>query len=148
MHRRFSAAAIAACSLLLVFSHGAPAQTGATIKVKLNYTGSATVDESHKIAVALWDSPGFTQGTTTPPIAVQTTTSKTGTVTFDNVTANPAYVSCALDPTGKWDAQSGPPAGSSLGMYSKTPGKPAPIDTTGGKTATVTITFDDSVKAH
>jgi len=142
---------ILAAGLLLTLSpHATPrqSQAGSTIKVTLDYTGSGTVDENHKIYVALWDSPSFTQGNVMPA-AIQSTSSKTGTVTFSDVKTNPAYVSTAYDPTGKWDGQSGPPpAGSSLGMYSKSPGKPEPIDTAGGKTATATISFDDSVKMH
>jgi hypothetical protein len=147
MYKRMPAA-IAACVLLLASQSAIP-QTGATVKVTVNYTGSGTVDENHKIAVALWDSPKFMQGNSAMPVAVQVTSSKNGTVTFTNVTANPAYASAAFDPTGKWDAHSGPPpAGSSLGLYSKSPGQPAPIDTSGGKTASADITFDDSVKMH
>ena len=137
-----------AAGLLVAFSQQIHSQTenGSTIRVALDYTGSGTVDENHKIYVALWDSPNFTHAGATP-IAVQSSSSKTGTVTFSNVKTSPAYVSCAYDPTGKWDAQSGPPpSGSSLAMYSKTPGSPEPVDTSGGKTASVTIRFDDSVK--
>jgi len=39
-----------------------------------------------------------------------------------------------------------PPPGSSLGMYSKTPGQPAPVKVEAGKTANVELTFDDTVK--
>jgi len=140
---------ILAAGLLLALSqHATPQQASSTIKVTLDYTGSGTVDENHKIFVALWDSPGFMEGNAMP-VAVQSTTSKNGTVTFSDVKTNPAYVSSAFDPTGKWDGQSGPPpAGSSLGVYSKSPGKPEPIDTGGGKTATAIISFDDSVKMH
>lgn len=151
MSKRLSAASgILAAGLLLAVAQPANPQekTGSTVQVELNYTGSGTVDENHKIYVALWDSSGFPQGGAMP-IAVESTSSKTGTVTFSNVKANPAYTSAAYDPTGKWDAQSGPPpSGSSLGMYSKTPGKPEPIDTSAGKTAKVTISFDDSMKVH
>jgi len=136
-----AAAALAAALLQPVHAQ----QSGSTIQVTLNYTGSGTVDESHKIYVALWDSTDFMKGQARP-LQVESTSSKTGTVTFSSVKANPAYVSAAFDPTGKWDSQSGPPpSGSSLGMYSETPGKPGPIST-GGKTATATINFDDSVK--
>lgn len=30
---------------------------GSTLQVHLNYSGTGTVDEQHKIYVALWDSP-------------------------------------------------------------------------------------------
>jgi hypothetical protein len=120
-------------------------QSGPTIQVQIRYTGSGTVDEAHKIYVALWDNPDFTHGQG-QPVAVESTASKNGMVTFSNVAKLPAYVSAAFDPTGKWDARSAPPAGSSLGMYSKTPGKPEPIEPAAGHTAEVEISFDDSFK--
>ena len=60
--------------------------------------------------------------------------------------AAPAYVSTAYDPTGKWDAQSSPPSGSSLEMYGSKPPTPEPINVEPGKTAKVELTFDDSNK--
>ncbi len=134
------------CGALLLGALMASAQPGLTLQVQLHYTGSGTVDETHKIFVALWDSASFTDGDGGPPVAVQSTTSKNGTVTFSDVQKVPAYISAAYDPTGNWDAQSAPPSGSSLGMYSKTPPKPEPINIEPGKTAKVTISFDDSNK--
>ena len=121
----------------------AVAQAGRTIQVEINYTGSGTVDGSHKIYVALWDSSDFNGGA---PADVQSLDSKSGTVTFQNVKTVPAYVSTAYDPSGKWDAQSPPPSGSSLGMYSVKPPTPAPIQVEPGKTAKVKLIFDDSTK--
>ena len=121
----------------------AVAQAGRTIQVEINYTGSGTVDGSHKIYVALWDSSDFNGGA---PTDVQSLDSKSGTVTFQNVKTVPAYVSTAYDPSGKWDAQSPPPSGSSLGMYSVKPPTPAPIQVEPGKTAKVKLIFDDSTK--
>ena len=116
------------------------AQQSQNLQVQIHYTGSGTVDDNHKIYVALWDSPGFPDGSGGPPVAVQSTNSKNGTVTFTDIQKVPAYVSAAYDPTGKWDAQSGPPpTGSSLGMYSKAPPKPDPINITPGKAAKVSI---------
>jgi hypothetical protein len=123
------------------------AQQGQTLQVQVHYTGSGKVDQSHKIYVALWDSPGFTSNGG-PPVAVESTTSKDGMVTFNNVQKVPAYVSAGYDPAGKWDASAPPPAGSSLGMYSKAPPKPDPINITAGKPAKVTITFNDAIKAQ
>lgn len=133
------------CGALLLGALMISAQQGLTLQVQLNYTGSGTVDDSHKIYVALWDSPGFTDNSA-PPVEVKATASKNGTVTFSDVKKVPAYVSAAYDPTGKWDAQSPPPSGSSVGMYSKAPPKPDPINITPGKAAKVTITFDDTNK--
>src|SRR3954469_25225956 len=96
---------IAALALATVF---AVAQTGRTIQVDIAYTGSGTVNASHKIYVALWDSADFSGA---PPLAVKSLDSKSGTVTFTDVQKVPAYVSTAYDPTGEWDAQSPPPSG-------------------------------------
>jgi hypothetical protein len=136
------------CSLglFLLFAAHAPAQTQSdsrTIQVEINYTGSGTVNASHKIYVAMWDSSDFSGG---PPAAVKSLDSKKGTVTFSSVQKVPAYVTAAYDPTGGWNAQSPPPSGSSLGMYGKNPPTAEPIDVAAGKTVKVSITFDDSVK--
>ena len=37
-----------------------------TLKVKLHYTGTGTIDEKHKILVFLFDSPAFMQGDVIP----------------------------------------------------------------------------------
>jgi hypothetical protein len=121
----------------------AVAQTGRTIQVDITYTGSGTVNASHKIYVALWDSADFSGA---PPVAVKSLDSKRGIVTFADVQKVPAYVSTAYDPTGKWDAQSPPPSGSSLGMYSTNPPTPTATEVEPGKTAKVKIAFDDSNK--
>jgi hypothetical protein len=132
---------------------GAMAQTTTgkrTIQVEVNYTGAGTVDASHKIYVALWDSANMNGA---QPVDVQSLDSKKGTVTFSDVQKVPAYVSTAYDPTGAWEAQSPPPSGSSLGLYTKSPLKaytqtpnPEPIDVAAGKTVKVSITFNDSIK--
>jgi hypothetical protein len=67
-------------------------------------------------------------------------------VTFSNVQKVPAYISVAYDPTGGWDAQSPPPSGTSLGMYTRNPPKPEPISVDSGKTVKITLTFDDAMK--
>ena len=131
---------IGALVLATVF---AVAQTGRTIQVDITYTGSGTVNASHKIYGALWDSADFSGG---PPVAVKSLDSKSGTMTFTDVQKVPAYVSVAYDPTGQWEAQSPPPSGSSLGMYSTNPPTPTAIEVEPGKTAKVNIAFDDSNK--
>src|SRR6266699_741597 len=103
----------------LLFSAAiAPAQQDLTLQVQLQYKGSGTVDATHKIFVALWDSADFGSA---PPADVKSATSKNGVVTFSNVKKVPAYVSAAYDPSGRWDASGPPPTGASLGMYTKTP---------------------------
>jgi hypothetical protein len=143
------------CALLLagVLVRGAPqakpdGQTAAkrTLKVTVHYKGTGEVDKKHKIFVVLFDSQDFVRGGAVP-IAMEEATSKDGTVTFANFTASPVYVAASYDPNGVYDGQSGPPpSGSSMGMYSKTAGKPDPINVEAGKTVEVEVTFDDSVK--
>ena len=81
------------------------------------------------------------------PVEISSTSSNGGTVTFADVKKSPAYVSAVFDPKGEWDGQSGPPPeGSSLGLYTKTPPAPEPIEIKAGKTVTVEFSFDDSIK--
>jgi hypothetical protein len=121
-------------------------QTSRTLKVKLNYTGSGTVDAKHKIFVFLFDSPDFMQGNGMP-IASGSATAKNETVTISGISASPVYVVAAFDPSGGYDGTSGPPPqGSSMGMYSVEPGKPAPVSLEAGKTAQVELAFDDAFK--
>ncbi len=119
---------------------------GRTLEVKLNYTGAGTVDEKHRIFVVLFDSPDFAKGGAMP-IAMKPATEKQETVTFSNVSTSPVYAAASYDPSGNYDGESGPPpSGASLGMYSKTPGTPAPINLESGKTTQVELTFDDKAK--
>jgi hypothetical protein len=111
----------------------------------VHYKGSGTVDEKHKILVFFFDSPEFGHSNVMP-FAVMSTNSKDGTVTFNDVAKSPAYVGTACDPSGNYAERQGPPPGSSLGMYSKTPGQPAPVKVEAGKTIDVEFSFDDSVK--
>jgi hypothetical protein len=126
----------------------ARAQAGSSkLEVQLSYTGTGTVDESHKVYVVLWDNPNFiTEDAGAPPIDLKGVSSKSASVEFNDVQKSPVYVSMVYDPTGKWDAASPPPAGSSLGVYAIEPGKPAPVTLEAGKTTKISATFDDSSK--
>jgi hypothetical protein len=116
------------------------------LSVHIHYSGAGTVDQKHKIYVAVWDSPDFVKTSDVVPIASLAASSKDGVVTFQDVKKTPVYVSAAYDPNGQWDAQSPPPEGSPLGLYSKTPGTPEPINLSPGKTISIELPFDDSVK--
>jgi len=119
---------------------------GRTLKAKMNYTGAGTVDEKHKIFLFVFDSPDFMQGGSMP-VAFGSASAKDQTVTVADLAASPVYVAVAFDPTGQYDGQSGPPpSGASMGIYSKTPGTPEPVKIDAGKTAEITIDFDDSHK--
>ena len=126
----------------------AGAQTaGSKLEVQVSYTGSGTVDESHKVYVVLWDTPDFVKGDAGgPPIAMKGVTSKSDVAQFSDVPKSPVYVSMVYDPSGKWDGASTPPAGASLGLYAKEPGTPAPVQLEPGKTTKISAAFDDSFK--
>lgn len=123
-----------------------PKTAGGSLTIKLNYTGSGTVDEKHLIQVFLWESPDFANGGAMP-IAMKGAASKNGTVTFSDLEKSPVFVSVAYDPKGDYNEVAGPPpSGSSLGMYGKTPGTPDPIKIEPGKAAEIEVAFDDSNK--
>lgn len=148
MKTNFFAICAMVCGSLLAspcIAVGQEGNAGSELEVHVKYSGAGTVDDKHKVYVALWDSPDFASKDMVP-FAVQATSSKDGTVTFDHVSKTPVYVSAAYDPSGQWDAQSAPPDGSSLGLYSKTPGTPAPIDLKPGRKTAIDLPFDDSIK--
>jgi hypothetical protein len=117
-----------------------------TLEVKLNYTGAGKVDQNHKIFIFLFDTPDFMQGNAMP-IGSQSATAKDQTVTFSGLSAATVYAVAAFDPKGEYDGMSGPPpTGSSLGMYSKDPGTPGPVNLEAGKTTHVDLAFDDTSK--
>ena len=149
MKRRiFAIYAAGVISLLATPRNGMSQNSNASYKLRVhaNYTGTGKVDEKHKVYVVLWDSPDFVTTGGVTPVAIQSIPSKDGAVTFNDVEKTPAYVSAVYDPSGQWDAQSSPPEGSSLGLYSKTPGSAEAVELQPGKTTTIDLTFGDSVK--
>jgi hypothetical protein len=117
-----------------------------TLKVKVHYTGSGTVDDKHKIQVFMFDSPDFAQGNAMPT-GMQMTATKDGAVTFTDIAGSPVYAAAIYDPTGGYDGASGPPpSGSSAGVYTKEPPKPGPINIDAGKTIEIDLPFDDTIK--
>jgi hypothetical protein len=139
---------IAAGMLALAFQAAAQQSAPArSLQVKLNYAGSGTVDEKHRIFVFLFDTPDFMQGGGVMPIASGSATAKDGTVTIANIGAATVYAVAAFDPNGAYDGTSGPPPqGSSMGLYSKEAGTPAPVKLEPGKPGQIVLKFDDSMK--
>jgi hypothetical protein len=132
--------------VLLALLANAQTKPEPNLQVKLNYTGAGKVDDAHKIFVFLFDSPDFMQGNVMP-IASQAATAKDQTISFSDLSAATVYIVAAFDPKGEYDGMSGPPpSGSSLGLYCKEPGKPAPTALEAGKTARVDLPFDDTAK--
>ena len=135
-------------ALVTVLMGASQSEDSRTLRVTVHYKGSGTVDSSHIIGVAIWDSPAFMEEhSQSMPLQVKLAKSNDTTVTFSGVSTSPVYVSAAYDPSGKWDGTSGPPpVGSSLGLYSKEPGKPEPVRIEPGKTESIHLSFDDTVK--
>jgi len=133
----------------MVSAPPAQAQTksaAGTLNIRIDYTGSGKVDDKHQIVIFLFDSPDFVKGEGMPFLA-KFASSKSETVKIDDLTTSPVYIAVAFTPDGSYDGTSGPPpSGSSLGMYMKEPPTPAPIKIEPGKTAEVTVSFDDSSK--
>ena len=150
MTKKFSVAMVLLCAVCALQSGQAQDKAAAhgTLKVKIHYKGSGSVDEQHKILVFLFDTPTFLHGGGAIPFAMMSLNSADGAVTFSDVAKSPVYVSTVYDPKGAYDGQAAPPAGSSLGIYSKEPGEPVPLNVEPGKTASVELTFDDAVKMH
>src|SRR3954451_20059871 len=95
--------------------------TGRTLKLKVNYTGSGTVDDKHLVQVFIWDSADFINGGIMP-IGMKSAASKNVTVTFSDLGKSPVYVSTVFDPNGGYNEVAGPPpSGSSIGLHAKTP---------------------------
>ena len=115
------------------------------LKVKLNYNGSGTVDDKHKIVVFVFDSPDFMHGNAMP-VGSQSSASKNGSVTFSDLASSPVYLTAVFDPAGQYDGMSAPPSGSSLGLYGKTPGTPDPVKIDPGDSVEVELAFDDTAK--
>ena len=133
--------------MAFMFALKAQQAQSSKLTVQVSYTGSGTVNESHKVYVVLWDTPDFVKTSSAiEPIAIKAVTSKSAAAQFDDVQKNPVYVSMAYDPAGKWEATSPPPAGASLGLYAKEPGTPAAVQLQPGKTTKISATFDDSFK--
>jgi hypothetical protein len=145
----FAAGVLSLTSMVATAQQAKPEEKPAasrTVKAKINYIGAGTVDEKHKIFLFVFDSPDFMQGGSMP-VGFGSASAKDGTVTVSDLSVSPVYIAVCYDPTGGYDGQSGPPpSGASMGVYAKTPGTPEPVKIDPGKTAEVTVTFDDSFK--
>ncbi len=145
--RKFILGSAAAASCIAVMRGASGSTDGASLEVHVTYTGSGSVDESHKLYVAVWDTLDFMKegGSALKPLAAARIMSKSGATTFDNLQKSPVYISMAYDASGKWtDPTADPPSGTSLGVYGKEPGVAAPIDLQPGKTTKVFAELDDS----
>lgn len=124
----------------------APAQAASgMLKVSVEYKGAGTVDADHRIVVWLFDTPNITADS--EPVASGTIKTNKGDYKFVNLPKE-VYIAVAYDDKGGYDGTSGPPPqGTPVSIHGATalgtPGTPVP---TGDENASVTVTFDDSVR--
>ena len=125
------------------FPRIAAAQTPATLKVTVRYTGPGQIDAGHRVFVWLWDNPGFMSGDPSAmPVATETLARNGGVATFTGV-ADRVWVTVLFDQVGGYVGSGPPPSGSPATTYTEG-GEPAPV--TISAMPEVTITFDDSFR--
>src|SRR5262245_61243821 len=94
------------------------------VKVTLKYTGSGTVDATHKLWVWLFDTPNIGEGSI--PIAEFSLDTNGGTATFESVGTEQVWVAVAYDVHGNFTGSAPPPPGSPVALYSEN-GKPSAV---------------------
>jgi hypothetical protein len=118
------------------------AQETGRLKVTVDYTGPGTVDGSHEIFVWVFDNPNI--GPDSVPIANDVLTANGGTLSFTGLPKE-VYLAAAFDEKGDYDGTSGPPPpGTPIVVYGEMGA--AQAVGTGGDDATVTVTFDATVR--
>ena len=138
------------------------APAGRTLKVKLSYSGTAGVDEKHKIYVLLFDANPYTASTLIdaiseplPPapapgvshiLARESAATKNGSVIFRRVAVSPVYATAFLDKAGTYNGHMDSVSGAPMGAYGNWPDKLDPIKIGEGKSVQITVAFDDSKK--
>jgi hypothetical protein len=141
--RRFAVAVLGVVALTAVASAAVvPRFLAGDVSVTVTYTGKGKVDDTHELLVFLFDHPTPTPNS--EPLGMQATTKSGGTVTFQNVTADPVYITVVYDEAANYDGRSGPPpVGAPIGSYQKD-GKPIAVKP--GPAAKVKLSFGDGVR--
>lgn len=142
---KFWGIVIAAAALTLAGS--LVAAQGASLDVKVKYTGQGTVDESHAIHVFLFDTPNIQAGSM--PIGYVRVNANGEAAKFSALTATPVYIAVAYDEAGGYDPNivGAPPSGTPVAVYSTdATGAPSGIDLESGKENQVEIEFSDAVR--
>jgi len=82
LHRRSFIASGLLSSITITIANAFGAQ-GSTLQVHVTYAGSGTVDDAHKLYVAVWDTPDFVkEASGTTPIALKFVTAKSALAEF------------------------------------------------------------------
>jgi hypothetical protein len=113
------------------------------LNVVLNYTGSGAVDQNHRIWIWLFDTPNIS--TDSEPIATGVVSSNGAAYKFVGL-PKAVYIAAAYDEKGGYDGTSGPPpSGTPYTIYGGGSGAAAAVPT-GGDDASVTVSFDDTLR--
>ena len=118
-----------------------PAAEQSGVKVTVTYTGKGTIDGDHRIWIWLFDTPDIGPGAI--PISEQALDKNSATATFPNIAAGKVWIAIAYDEKGGFVGMAPPPSGSPVTLYRE---KGVPGAVTPGPDASVTVTFDDSMR--
>lgn len=134
--------AVAAAALMLGAAPVLVAQDSGRLKVTIEYKGPGEVSATHEIFVWVFDTPNI--GADSVPLASDVLTSNGGSLNFSGLPKE-VYLAAAFDEKGDYDGTSGPPPpGTPITIYGEMGA--ARAVPTGGADASVTVTFDDTVR--
>ena len=134
--------AIVTLALVAMASPAIFAQESGKLKVTVDYKGTGDVDATHEVFVWIFDTPNI--GADSVPIANDVITANGASVNFSGLPKE-VYIAAAYDETGDYDGTSGPPpSGTPIPIYGDM--GVAKAIPTGGADATVSVTFDATVR--
>ena len=136
------ARAIVTLALVATASPAIVAQESGKLKVTVDYKGTGDVDATHEVFVWIFDTPNI--GADSVPIANDVITANGASVNFSGLPKE-VYIAAAYDEKGDYDGTSGPPpSGTPITIYGDM--GVAKAIPTGGADATVSVTFDATVR--
>lgn len=136
------ARAIVTLALVAIASPAIVAQESGQLKVTVDYKGTGDVDATHEVFVWIFDTPNI--GADSVPIANDVITANGASVNFSGLPKE-VYIAAAYDEKGDYDGTSGPPpSGTPITIYGDM--GVAKAIPTGGADATVSVTFDATVR--
>jgi hypothetical protein len=115
------------------------------LKVTIDYKGAGAVDAEHRVWIWVFDTPNISAESM--PLATGVIKENKTSYKFVGLPKQ-VYLAAAFDNVGGYDgATAPPPSGTPITVHgSMGPGQAATAIATGGEDASVTVTFDDSVK--
>ena len=124
-------------------NHDQSTLNATSVNVTVKYTGTGTVDATHRIWVWIFDTPNI--GPDAIPIGEQSISMNGGTATFSTTTKQ-VYIAMAFDEQGGFLGQAPPPSGAPVAMYGMNgpDGQPQPVAP--GAKGAVTVAFNDMVR--